>query len=1036
MGLLSERSYSVKQRYLELLLDNPDPLHGFFPLDDDVSCGVTGVEYLLFKLYKRTSFGANLKVLGESEMSMDYSPEDLPNWMKTKDLSSVRLKFSNMRIFYRVVERMNLEPLEDAIHAVENDPSILFSRSNSWQDEQHNLVLKVFSKGVKESISNKSSMLRMAASSAYILTNRCFSSSSETEMEEERIKDLEGKEKVIKVNKKHTLLHLMVKHRDQVLKTKKDAQQMKSLFPFHEEYGKIESDVNNLKKNSIVIDQYTKRTSKVKIVVIPKPVEEVDIIEMCKRKWFGRGAPSLSQGQFKRKWVELTNKFPFLSDKSDASGLNHTAENLKLNVVQTKMFLESMSFRSRSVVLYDSTSRSGNLSYSLSRMYWPGKKLSVPESNLEDKLAELRCKLFSLLTFWYTREYTENQVKHLIRTDISLNKSYVNIPSYGLKLRIMKDVLTGENQTNIIHRIEMCKKGLLGSFVQVQKGKGHNRKGHGIWQGSVCGIGTRIMLEGNVCGSIIVNTLYDTVALGWHLNQFMNEASLKMPLLSDVEKAETNCWLTNDGRIVISSSPRGVPIYQDPKMKTVGTEETANMQWQVDTHNNNIRIRARDPSTSQLFTILSDTFTSRDWMTGITLDIDDPVFRKWSSGESVHMPSLESVLTRTFPMNRHDFMRAKSSFESGKLTNYLNWDYKRMQKVIRDSIISRGYKPDEEKKITDNDTSVSDNDTLNRFSSMLQTAIDKFDSIELDEEIEEWAAEVEMEEEYQQDFWGIEMNELEEEELRNAMGLFQDSSTDEFYELVDRTDLTKNFSMPSTVRFFSALEHLNIIMTKETLRMSLMNGRMQPGVLGIIYTICSGKFMIGRDTDLASEIIEIEDDISNISSSVSRPGALPTLTLDEVRVHIVNLQDQIEQSKGLVSKRLHRLLQMYKDREEEIMMTLDPSLHDLILLNSESLLSQLLELFSRHRLLPLDVSNLDKELAMNMFMTLLKTFISRSEELSKSEKDDAILNLSNCCMSRSVMQTVSVCYKVNIYLNGELVNSSAEEGRQDFFLSI
>jgi len=1036
MGLLSDRSLSVKQRYLELLLENPDPLFGFFPLDDDVSCGVTGVEFLLFKLYKTTSFGTNLKVLGESEMSMDYSPEDLPNWMKTKDLSSIRLKFSNMRVFYRVVERMNLEPLEDAIHAVENDPSILFSRSNSWQDEQHNLVLKVFSKGVKESISNKSSMLRMAASSAYILTNRCFTSSSETEMEEEKVKDMEGKEKIIRVNKKHTLLFLMAKHSQQIGNARKNMNQMKTLFPFYEEFEKIESDINNLKKNSIVIDQYSKRTSKVKIVVIPKPVEEVDVIEMCKRKWFGRGAPSLSQGQFKRKWLELTNKFPFLSDKNDASGLNHTAENLKLNVVQTKMFLESMSFRSRSVVLYDSTSRSGNLSYSLSRMFWPGKKLSVPESNLEDKLAELRCKLFSLLTFWFTREFTETQVKHLIKTDLSLNKSYVNTPSYGLKLRIMKDVLTGENKENIIHRIEMCKKGLLGSFVQVQRGKGRYRKGQGIWQGSVCGIGTRIMIEGNTCESIIVNALYDTVALGWHLNQFMNEASLKMPLVTDVEKAETNCWLTNDGRIVISSSPRGIPIFQDPKMKTVGTEETANMQWQVDVNNNNIRIRARDPSTSQMFTILSDTFTSRDWMTGITLDIDDPVFRKWSSGESVHMPSLESILTKSFPMNRHDFMKQKALFESGKLINFLNWDYKRMQKVMRDSVINRGYKPDEEKRVSDDDSLVADNDTLNRFSSMLQSAIDKFDSIELDEEIEDWAAEVEMEEEHQQDFWGIEMNDLEEEELRNAMGLFQDSSTDEFYELVDRSDLTRNFSMPSTVRFFSALEHLNIIMTKETLRTSLLGGRMQPGVLGVIYSICSGKFMIGRDTDLASEIIEIEDDISNISSSVSRPGALPTLTLEEVRIHIVNLQDQLEQSKGLVSKRLHRLLQMYKDREEEIMMTLEPGLHDLILLNSEPLLTQLLEHFSRFKILPLDVSNLDKELAMNMFMTLLKTFISRSEELSKSEKDDAILNLSNNCISRSVIQTISVCYRVNIYLNRELVNSSTDEGNKDIYLTI
>jgi hypothetical protein len=117
-----------------------------------------------------------------------------------------------------------------------------------------------------------------------------------------------------------------------------------------------------LKTNGIIVDQYVKRTSKVKLVVIPKPIGEVDVIDLCKRRWFDSGVHSLSQGQFKRRWADLVTKFSFLDDSRGLIGLKNTAKNLNLNVVQTKMFLESMSSRSRSIVLYDSSSRAGSLS--------------------------------------------------------------------------------------------------------------------------------------------------------------------------------------------------------------------------------------------------------------------------------------------------------------------------------------------------------------------------------------------------------------------------------------------------------------------------------------------------------------------------------------------------------------------------------------------------------------------------------------------------------------------------------------------------
>jgi len=1022
MGMLSKRNLQAKQKYLELCIENPDPLYGFFPFDEDISCGVTGVEFQLYRLYNNSSFGSNIKVLGDTEASMDYSPEDLPSWMKTKDMSTIRLKFSKMSVFYRVLERMNLEPLEEAVRAVEEDPMILFSRSNSWTDEQHNLVLKVFSRGVKESISNKSSLLRMSASSAYILTNKCFSVNDDKSKSIEKVKDRDGKEYSRVVVEKHTLLSLMDKHRRSINLSNKTEDNKKSLFPFHEEFDRLSSDIDNLKKNGLILDQYIKRTSKVKLVVIPKPIGEIDVIDMCKRRWFDRGIHSLSQGQFKRKWDELTEKFPFLDKRRGISGLKETAKNLKLNVVQTKMFLESMSTRSRSIVLYDSSSKAGNITYALSRIYWPNKKIVIPTSTVEDKIGELRCKLFSAMTFWYEKRYNDEVCKKLIRDELSLAKPFSQIPAHGKKLKIVRDVLFGADNFDLIHKIEASKKGLLGSFVQQQKGRGSARKGHGIWQGSICGIGTRIYMEDNVCTKIVVNTLYDTITLGWHLNQFMAESSLKMPYPEHISKAKsTNCWLSHDGRILIHRDPRGVPIYQDSSMKVVGTEDTANMQWQIDINLNNVRIRARDPATSNMFTILSDTITNRDWYPGLSLDIDDPVFNKWARGESMHMPVFEKVVQTTFPGSRFEFSKIKEKFDNSKFINYLNWDFKKMQKVLRDVIVNRGYQPDNEIKLMKTEEELVRNDVLMRFSDMINTMADDFE-VGLDEEIEGWAEEAEMEEDREALLWGVDMDETEEEDLLRNLNLFVDSSSDRYYELVDRENLGKNFVMPSATRFLSPLEHINMVINQEPLRQSILNERKSSGVLGSIYTICTGKYSVGKDDELASEIIEIEDEIGSISSSISRPGALLSLSLDEIRIHIANIQHQLEDSPSNVSRRLRRLLGIYQDREEEILSRIEPSTHDLIMLNSTNILTQLIDWFSSSNLLPVDISSLDSELKKNLFTTMIRTQVSNCQQLNDTEKEEVSLHLSSNSISRGSLQSISIAYKFNIYLNGDILN--------------
>jgi hypothetical protein len=1042
MGLTNKKSKPVVSKYIDMLLANPNPMHGFFPLDEDVACAVPGVEYLLYNLYNTTSFGCDLRNVGDSDVDVDFSPEDIPDWMKSKDLSSVRLKFSNMRLFYKVLERMNIEPLASAIEAVEQDPEILFSKNNSWTDEQHNLVLKVYSRGVKESISNRSSSLRMTAASSYILTNRCFSSSIDTseivQLDKESLREVETLKKILtgdkevdketlrkikeieKTNSKVTLLSLMEKYRDRANSSVKDIRLKNVLFPYHKEYDRLNADITNLSVNSVLIDQYTKRTSKAKLAVIEKPVGEVDVIAMCKRQWF-RGKVPFSRSQFARKWQELIAKFSFLSSTPGIDGFKETCMNLKMNSVQAKMFLESLSLRARSVVLYDSHSRTGNITYSLSRIYWPHKKLMLPESATSDKLSELRSSLFSILTFWFSSKKKTDLVRDTLRYSSVLSQPWNSLPPQGIRLRLMSEVLKGTENSLLIDRIEATKRGLLGTFTQVQKGFGNSRKGLGVWQGSICGIKTAIHMQDNTCLKIIVSSLHDTVSLGMHLNGFLNDSNLDIPdqdFLKLHHLPKTNSWLNRDGKILIGQKYQGVPIYQNENLTSIYLDQTINMSWYVDINNQNIRIRARNQDTNNVYTILSETMTSSDWIPGLVPSNDDPVFKQWQMGESANLLTLETMLKEIFPKNIEEFMKTKGAIDKNRYMNRLEWDLKVMKEVIRDNF-RINFKI---RAAVDRDDDVMlDADVLSRFQKLIEQELESFGE---DIDFEMWGDEVEYEEQVQDEMWGINTNNEEDQELDAAINLFKDSTGVDYYELIDLADTKKNYRMPSSNRFFSSVDHLNTIMNKESFRTSITLERRSEGLLGMLLSIVNDRYSMGRDEGLSSEIIEIEEELKSISSTISRPEALMKLTLEELRVNIANLQDTIESSSGTLKARYIRLLNTYLDREEEVMTRLDPHSKDAVVLNSSYVIEQLQKEFPRLQKLPIDLTVFDKEMSKNIFLTFIKTEVSRSKLVSDGEKEESLLHLSTNSINRSTLQTIGTVFGINLFINSTSVSSS------------
>jgi hypothetical protein len=458
-------------------------------------------------------------------------------------------------------------------------------------------------------------------------------------------------------------------------------------------------------------------------------------------------------------------------------------------------------------------------------------------------------------------------------------------------------------------------------------------------------------------------------------------------------------------------------------MKGIQLDETVTMTWFVDCNNQNIRIRARNQRTSETFTIMSETLTNQDWVSGIAPIDDDPIFRQWQMGDAVNMITLENCLKRIFPRSKHDFHKLMPLIEKHKHKNILDWDLKSYQMTIRDTFrIKLAANKDIE---MDEDIQIQ-KEVMAKFQEMIAEGFEDFD-VDWEEELEFWGDDVDIEEAAQEELWGIKLTGDEERDLEESLRIFATASPDKFFELIDYHDLTKNFRMPASNRFFSTIEHINMVMHGESLSASISKGRSSEGLLGMVLSLVTGKYSLGKDEELSSEIIRIEQEWQSISSTISRPAAMLGLSLEEVRININNLLQQIEDAPKVLVPKYRRLLGHYLDREEEILARIEPNSKDLIMLNADLILSLLKGHFSKNGMIPFDLSVVSDEMADGLFKTFVRIEVSGNKTLTDQEKEETLLHLSTNSISRGSLQSIGIAFNFTISVDGLLLNKHLDD---------
>ncbi|QVU28732.1 RNA-dependent RNA polymerase [Yunnan Paris negative-stranded virus] len=649
-----------------------DPALGFYPLDSDYCAGITGVEFQLFKLFKQTNFGVGMSFANIHDPNIYTTEDESPDMSVSKSLRSVKIKFSNMKLWQNQMRQMDVPDLEAILQKVEDNPYLIYARHKSWEESKYSIYLKMFQPGVKESLSRHSATARIMSASAYILSRPCVSIYTEN-----------GPDTMSLI----AALFYYKKKREGSVKLTPD-----EVFTHASEYSEVLAYIDDLEDKSTLIMAKFRTRTKQKIVVFERSIDDVPLIDLCKKKWFGLGKTPLSKRQFETFWQEAKLKYPFLRDTRTA-----TKTALGMHDLELKNFLESVTNKPRNIVLLDTSAKSASLFSSITRIFWNGVKIVIPgKSDEEESSYSLRSKVFSVLTSWYSDDIKKRKLKSMIKNSTLLGNKLV--PSRVKQLRVFYRWFNGVDKGSIIRYISEERLGSVGFFTARQKGWGKERKGYGEWRGKCLDNSVVIKMQGNVCTLIEIDKLTNLKLLGPTLLELVNSFSL----VPQERIAISEHWLSPSGKLLGGAGKNNfIPVKVKPSLIVDIIDQISEYNWNWEIIDNRIRLIA-EIGPNQKITILSDSFTSRDWDPEYKIH-DDILLSHWSSGTPIPLDIIENELKsviKPLPGSILKAVRTKYTLNTAS-----NWNLGKFVDVINSMMVREVIEPlsDESDEIDDSE---------------------------------------------------------------------------------------------------------------------------------------------------------------------------------------------------------------------------------------------------------------------------------------------------------------------------------------------
>jgi hypothetical protein len=854
-----------------------DPSLGYFPLDADVASGIVGVDFQLYHLVTRTGFSkvgyriADPEIIHEDEIKDSSVPDEL---------RTTKLSFGSLKFWHGLLRKMKVPQLENIISVIENNPLIIFENNPNWEHCKYQIFLKVFQPGVKESLSSYSPTIRMMAATSYLISKQCFS------------KLIREEDKVIK----KSLYQLLDIELAQMSTRKITTESLIKTFPYASEYKEMLEYIEMIETKGTLRKTPLKSSSKQTLMVFEKRIDDIPVVDMCRRKWnFSHHVP-LSNRQFNESWSELKVKYDFLRDT-----LKGTCDKTEMNVIELKNFLESFTIKSRKIVLMDSAAKSSNLKSSISRIFWPDIKIEVPKQDEDTDSFALRSDIFSVLTFWGSSYWKKDQVSYLLHNAHLSDKQQV--PQRVKKLQIISKWLHGVSCSEIIRDIDRLKLGVLGFFVKQQIRENGISYGDGIWAGKCMGVSINVMMSANpkdkenVCTEIVLDKLLEPKSLGKVLIDLVREFKLIKPK----HYSKSELWLTDRGKIVNGEGESNdISIRIDPSLNVEFVDKLSEAAWDWQVTSSKIKLIAAIDEEIKI-TILSDEFSNRDWDPMTRGSLQGPVL-SWSKGETLDLRSLQEEIITATGMSNSSVLKAATDYTLMTNSGWLIYDFVRVLKTFYEED-QNGVESEDISEISEDVANLMDfinleYDTDSESNSLLSFGSESDDILNPDL---------------------FELDNVDEVDL-----ILQD-------EIFDAIPLQRfgpgghYWSMPKFNSFFSGLEALSRAMFKEGIpELIRQRPRPIPGILGVILTLMTRRPWcddgISRELNV---VMDHELDTITVVQSLKTDTEYSNLDRDKIESMIAEVQDLMDSASPSVQPlfrqqiiRLRRAL-VYKYRSKE-----------------------------------------------------------------------------------------------------------------------
>nr|QYF49543.1 MAG: RNA-dependent RNA polymerase [Jiangsu sediment phenui-like virus] len=926
--MLGLSSHVLGSEAANLILDRKDIALGYFPLEIDQICGITGLDYQLYLLSKQGVKVSSAEMELRSNRAVVEYDGKVEKVMRD-NLTSYSVKFNNVKDYLKVLRATKLTRLSRFVDKLLNSPELLYINSRTWEQQELKMSMMLESPSVRSALSGHQPTARLMSASAYIIGTPC-------------VTGREGPSGTIK----RSLISWLRKENYSSICLKDE-----TWFMNQEQYGEFTDFLLSLKGSITYQSVDLRRTSRVNVEVWGSQSDvEIPLMDMVKRKWFGLRSVPCSRTAFKTLWDRCKVKYPFIKDT-----YSETKKALNVTDIGLYKLIQSVETKIRKINLSDTTAKSPDLWSTATRIFWPKIKVRSINEASESSLRELKNGLHCVLSYFFKRAYALDLSKTMVKSNRYLSEMKSHIPNKAYRLKVFHDFLNGANRWDIIEKIEAARMGCVGYFQTEQKKSDKGYKGTGVWVGLVDSVPCRIRMMDNQVESITLQRLTDVVSQPRTISQVIRDFKLDYP--DSQTKSPTGLYMTSKSNFVKSAErpEKSVPLLLDRSFRPDVKTRILAQDWSIDSEGSTLKLIFTERSgtaKARQFTILSETFSGFHWDPLLPApNVADQNFRNWCRGLPCKPMTMLDQLR--FPKERSDVINAKITLDRkslirpdteysiprfiqqffgyigrkvrGSTFNELKYEYDSMEKTVKHTQSGPDVSEEALSKIKDNTLSFLMDLQEGNYENVAYAIGDgmtgevvenKFFGTDL---FEEWADD---EEEVMEEGYGFEEGNVLTDNLDEVIDMFKNPDTTLKEIAIDKARESVGNIKQLNLFLAPFLDLLDDMPNSPDVLQQLKTGSLEDdtklyGVGGsILYVMGLGGEYVGSTQNILQDVLEITP-IGELSSVSSAQG-VGAQDLEVINVEITQIEGIIGSVSGPLKDSLNKRLKKLKTERDYI----------------------------------------------------------------------------------------------------------------------